>query len=537
MSRPAPTTSVHAQQNLWGRAWGLLVLGVVGLLLFGGRESALAQDIEVPEIQQLPGATRVGTGVRLLEKGEPAAAISLLRSTLTADSALVTASHGAAAYWLGKAYSKAGRSAKARSTWRQGLRTLQAEGQFDARLADAYLRTLTPQRLRGERLYAANVYESLLRRVGPDTSAATQALFRRRVAQIAPLMADSLLARVIEQDRSAAPHTWTFHPRAGRTLGTWWRGLDPYPATDANERLEEHMTRLVRAQQQYQCPERMSGLDDRGLVQLRFGRPFKSRSLNYEDGKFFREVYRFGVHIPPGSFPESEIWLYTHIHDSGFYLFAEADTSDCFVIAKANDLLPDYLTRQRSSSERGLNIAYSALMAMRAVYRELALYHINFSGRYSEIADYAGWQEMQSMAATMADRLGTENAASGGQRSVTVGAGVGQTRRVFSDPSLGFGFPNHFVRRMVSRARREDRAAAERRKEAMPRQHTTLLDDSPQLPVAVRTARFLEADGDTRTEVYWGVSAAELPLSEDDSLNSSLLSVSAVQYGPHRDSS
>ena len=354
------------------RVVSVLLWSVAGLLFCGTSVFAQSQ-IDVPDIQRLSVSTQVGAGVQLLRNGRPEDAVAVLRSALSADAAPVVPSHGAAAYWLGEAYDRMGRSAKARATWRTGLRSLRADGRFDARLADAYLQTLTPTRLRGERLYAVDVYRSLLRRVGTDTSQAMQALFRRRVAQVAPLMADSALARVIEQDRAAAPGSWTFQPGAGPALVEWWRGLDPFPATDANERLEEHLTRLVRVRQSYECPGRVSALDDRGIVHLRFGNPFKRRALNYENGKFFREVYRFGVHVPPSSFPESEIWLYTHIDESGFYLFAEEDTSDCFAMAQANELMPRYLTRQRSNSERGLNIAYSALMAMRALYQELAL--------------------------------------------------------------------------------------------------------------------------------------------------------------------
>ena len=520
----------RAVRRLLGRGflWG-------GLLLWGALGAVQAQvpvptQIEVPSPQRLSATTQVEAGVRLLRQGRVTDAVSLLRSVLRADSARTSPVYGAAAYWLGKAYQTAGRAAKARSTWRVGLRALRAHGQFDVRLADAYLRTLTPRRLRGERLYAADVYRSLLRRVGPDTSTVVRSLFRRRVAQLAPLMADSALARVIKESRSDPARTWTFRSRAGPALVEWWRGLDPYPATTANERLEEHMTRLVRVRKQYGCAGRASGLDDRGIVHLRFGNPYKQKELNYEDGKFFREVYRFGVNVPPSSFPDSEIWLYTHIAESGYYLFAEADTSDCFRMAQANELMPGYLTRQRADTERGLNIAYSALMAMRAIYRELALYHINFSARYSKIADYAGWQEMQAMAADMG--MGTP-----GQRSVQVGAGVGQTRQVFSNPTLGFDFPTQFVTRMVSRARREDRAAADRREEAMPRQHTTLLEGAAQLPVAVRTARFLTAEGATRTEIYWGVPAAELHLGEKGAGGSSLISFSAVRYDARRQSS
>ncbi|MFB6098502.1 MAG: tetratricopeptide repeat protein, partial [Salinibacter sp.] len=524
MRTHAPSSSARFRYAL-GPLVVLLAWVIGGLLLFGTPLRARAQaktQIDLPGIQRLPVSERVEASVRLLQNDRTREAISLLRSMLSMDPALVGPEHGSAAYWLGRAYAQAGRPARARSTWQKGMRDLRATGRFDVRLADAYLRTLTPKRLRGERLYAVEVY---------------RALFRRRVAQIAPLMSDSALGRVIREDRSTAPGAWTFRPGAGSALVQWWRGHDPLPATAVNERLEEHLTRLVHVQQKYGCPGRVSALDDRGIVYLRFGSPYKRRALNYEDGEFFREVYRFGVHIPPSSFPESEIWLYTHIDESGYYLFAESDTSDCFVNATANDLMPDYLTRPRSNTKRGLNIAYSALMAMRAIYRELALYHINFASRYSTIANYAGWQKMKAMNAKVARRLGGGRVGSAGDRAVKVGSGVGQTRYVFSNPTLGYSFPTRFVSRMVLRARQADEAAAERRRKAMPRQHTTLLEDSPRLPVAVRTARFLEPDGTTRTEIYWGIPAAKLPLSENDSLASSLLTVSAVQYGKNRQSS
>ena len=509
-----------------------LLLGLLGGLLLSLCTLPLPTraQVEVPALERLSGGAQVEAGVRLLQEARAEEAASLLRSALEADSVLVSPTHGAAAYWLGTAYAQTDRPEKAQSVWRTGLRALWDAGQFDVRLADAYLRGLTPTRLRGERLYAVDVYRTLLGRVGSDTSEAMRTVFRRRVAQVAPLMSDSALTRVIHEDRTTAATEWTFRAGAGPALVEWWRGFDPFPATDENERLEEHLTRLVHVQRNYQCAGRASALDDRGLVYLRFGSPYKQRALSYEDGEFFQEVYRFGVNVPAGSFPESEIWLYTHIDESGFYLFAEQDTSDCFRTARANELMPRYLTRQRADTERGINIAYSALMAMRAIYRELALYHINFSTRYSKIANYAGWQEMQATAAEMAERAGWGGTGSAGQRSVEVGAGIGQTRRVFSNPSLGFDYPTRFVSRMVRRAEREDRQAAERREKAMPRQHTTLLDGAARLPVAVRTARFLDTDGTTRTEVYWGVRAARLRMGNADSLASSLLTVSAVQY-------
>lgn len=516
--------------RLWSRKWTVLVLHVVGgLLLTGGLGASARAQIEGPDIQRLSPSSAVTAGVRLVQTGRASEAVSLLRPVLVEDSVRLVPPHGAVAYWLGRAYEQAGRPDKARSTWRTGLRALRTHGQFDVRLADAYLQSLTPKQLRGERLYAVDVYRSLFRRVGPDASSALQSLFRRRVAQIAPLMTNKVLGRVIEEDRSTKPHKWTFQTGADTVLVEWWRGLDPLPATAANERLEEHLARLVKARKRFPCSERAARIDDRGIVHLRFGAPYKRRSIDYKSGEFFTEVYRGGVQVPPSSFPKSEIWLYPHIDESGYYLFAEADTSDCYTIARANDLVPNYLTQRRPDTKRGLNIAYSAMMALRAVYRELALYHIDFSSRYSDIANYVSRQKMK---ATNAKATGTTSG-----NSVQVGSGIGQTRRVFENPALGLEFPTRFVPRLVHRAERADQAAAERRKEAMPRQYSTLLESEAQLPVAVRTARFLNDDGTTRTEVYWGVPASGLQLSEEQESTSgtaSLITFSAVQYDARR---
>lgn len=478
----------------------------------------MAGGVLLPELKAQPESLRLKSmspvaqaegGVQLMRAERPAEALPLLKKAVAARPAYIHPDHGSAAYWLGEAYAEIGDSAQARRVWRIGVDHLTDADRFDPRLADAYLRTLTLQQLRSERLRAVEAYGRLLHRVGTDTSSAVRSIYRRRMAQLAPLLPDDVFAHVVNETRSAEPSTWTFPPEAGNTLRAWWRGLDPSPATEENERLEEHLTRLVRARQSFACPERPSALDDRGTVHLRLGAPYKQRPLRYKNTDFFREVFRFGVSIPPTAFPESEIWLYPQIDEATYYLFAESETSDCFEVTQTNDLLPKTLTQRRGRSERGLNIAYSALMAMRAIYGELALYHVDYGSRFSEINNYANYQEMQATAAELTGEGGNQT---------TVGAGVGQTRTVTSDPTLGIEAPNEFVSRMVARAEQEDKQAAKRRKENTPSQYTALHDDTPELPVAVRTARFLTADGTTRTEVYWGVSAsdARLPSGDDE---------------------
>ena len=488
------------------------------------------------QIVPLSPAARAQNGVQMVKRGRVGEAIPFLEDAVGARPVLTLSSHGAVAYWLGEAYARTGDSAQARTTWRRGYRRLDAAGHFDLRLADAYLRSLDRTRLRNQRLRAVDAYTRLLRHVGSDTSAALQTVFRRRVAQIAPLLSDDVFAQVVVEERSAKPAQWTFRRGAGSALQTWWRGLDPFPDTGENERLEEHLTRLVHARRSFSCEEGAGALDARGTVYLRFGAPYKRRDLKYKGGDFFRDVFRFGVPIPPASFPKSEIWLYSQIDDAGVYLFAEEETSDCYALATANDLLPSTLKMRRGDTERGLNIAYSSMMAMRAIYQELALYHPVFSSRYAEIANYVGRQETKAAVAEVAATFGQEDQRRGAEQSVEIGAGVGQTRRVFANPSTGLSYPTQFVSRMVARGEREDEAAARRREENMPRQYTALHGTTPQLPVAVRTARFLTSDGTTRTEVYWGVRSADARLRPDDeeAPAPSMIRFSAVRHNRDR---
>jgi len=513
--------------------WLLLLLSGLGLL--GALpEATRAQVTDSLQLQPLSPVAQAQGGIQLMKRDRPAKARPYLEQAFATDSSLVLSEHGAVAYWLGEAYARTGDSARARSTWHRGHQMLRATQQFDARLADAYLRGLTRSQLQENRLEAVEAYFTLLGRITPDTTAALTSIYRRRVFQLASLMPDDVFNQVLDGDRSEEPSTWSLRPAAGDSLQAWWRGLDPFPDTPENERLEEHLERLVHARRAFSCAERPSRLDRRGATYLRFGAPDKRRPLRYKDTDFFQEVFRFGVHLSPDAFPDSEIWLYPQIHESGFYLFAEEKTSDCFQLARSNDLFPSRLTRPQAKNERGLNYAYSALMAMRAVYEKLALYHINFGNRYSKIANYADYQEMSAQQAEADRRFGTNF--TGSKQQTTVGAGA-TARTVTEDPLMGMEAPTTFVSRIVGQAEREDRAAARRREENMPRQYTALRDNVPELPVAVRTARFLNENGSTRTEIYWGVPGAEARLAPDDEEESpppSLIRFAVTQHNDDR---
>ena len=513
----------------WARRglWGLCVVVGLALATGGGGRAAHAQWEDL-QLRPLAPGPQARAGVYLLRTGRPHAARPFLRRAGAARPGLTLPEHGAVAYWLGRAYAQTGDSARARAAWRRGVATmLNGDAGVDVRLADAYLRTLTPARLRGERPRAVAAYTQLLARVTPDTIAAVTAVFRRRVAQLAPLLPDDIFERVVDGPRDA-PDDWALRPEAGRALQAWWRGWDPYPSTPENERLEEHLTRLARAQRSFACAHRPAGLDRRGLVYLRFGAPARRHELSYTDGRFYREVVRFGVEIPPDAFPASELWTYPQIDDAGYYLFAE-DARDCFALTRTTDLLPRTLTRQRSTTERGLNHAYSGLMALRALYDQLSLYHGAFAGRFATLSNYADYQERAAVRAEMKEQTAL-SLPDGGETHRTVGAGA-TARTVTTNPTLGVEAPSRVAARLVTEARRADAAAARRRTERMPRQYSALNAGVPRLPVAVRTARFLTPDGTTRTELYWGLRPEAAALPADSGTAPSLVRVAATQRG------
>ncbi len=473
-----------------------------------------------------PSAT-LNVAVDLVERDRGHDALPVLDGLVARHPGYVSPQHGAAAYWLGTTHRRRGDDADARHAYARGIDALRDAERVPTRLLDAYLRTLPTDATDAHEERARHAYLTLLGRVRPDAPTSEAAIARRYVAQMAPLMDDEVLAQVIHESRQTKPSTWTFREGSGDALQTWWRRRDPHPSTAANERLTVHVARLARAQNAYACSSHVSGLDDRGHVYLQYGAPAEQHSVTYNDGDFFQEVFRFGVAVSPSDFPDNELWTYPQIDASGYYLFAKPRR--CFAVARANDLLPKHLRQRRGSSDRGLNIAYSAVMAMRYIYHNLAMYHPDFSTRFTDIAKYADWQTTR--AAVSEAREATGGARGGGR---TVGGGMGQERRVYANPQMGIDAPNQFVSRMVRRARREDEAAAKRRKQAMPRQYSERSNPAAPLPVTARTARFLTPEGSTRVAVAWGLRASALDATPDnaspDAARGAVIRLSGVRY-------
>lgn len=341
---------------------------------------------------------------------------------------------------------------------------------------------------------ATAAYLALLHCAGTAGDDALDSLLRPHVARTMLLLPDSVRRRVMLDPHAA--RTSAFHPGAGALLATWWRRQDPLPATARNERLEEHLTRLAHALPRYASAERVTGLDDRGVVYVRLGPPEQRHQIRFDDARFRRDVFRFGVAVDPQDFPENALWLYPSIDRAGYFLFVRRGAA--FYLGSTADLVPPSLSDALGTSERDMNVAVSLLAALRYIYGQLALYHIDFAERFAQVERYALWQESQQIAAEagLAPPLG--------QRDAEVGAGR-EARQVYADPTLGIEAPAAFVQEVMTQSAHADRQAV-RRRAALPRQHAAPVEEraaAGALPMALRTARFLAEDGTTRLEVYW----------------------------------
>ena len=406
----------------------------------------------------------------------------------------------------------------------------QVEGEaFSPLVADAYLTLLTQDRLEADRDLAQQVYLRLTETLGSATSEAEREVQRRHAAQLMPLLSDADARQVLRSDRDVRANAWIFQDGAGEFMGTWWRRSDPMPGTPHNERLIEHMERVAVATQTYSCDERTSGFDDRGTVFVRYGAPGRTDEVEYNSMDFQLDVFRFGVPVTQRDFPDNELWSYPEIDDTSYFIFTES-SQQCYKLGGASDLVPARLYQQRGRSERAENIAYSGMMALRYVYAELALFHIDFSSPYSEIENYVAFQENAATKAEIEDVFGVE-IGSGGTQTRSVGAGVNQTRIVASSSNFGIPTPSGFVTSMAMEIEQQDRAAAYRRKQNTPRQVTDLITSEEVMPVAVQTTRFLNPDGTTRVEIVWGLQNQYLrPLSAEAKARPSLLAVDVVQF-------
>jgi hypothetical protein len=137
------------------------------------------------------------------------------------------------------------------------------------------------------------------------------------------------------------------------------------------------------------------------------------------------------------------------------------------------------------------------LEALRTCYRQLATYHRDFGTRYIAVDNYVGTLEETRI--EFEGDVGGEMIIDSRRSDNT--AMLGRT----GSPNPSLREPPQFARQQVRQARREDDVNAYRQEERLPPSTTQTVGEIPELPIAVRWARFLEEDGATRFEFYWGL--------------------------------
>jgi GWxTD domain-containing protein len=453
---------------------------------------------------------RYDEGVRAYQDQRYVEARNHLRAVFQ-DSPAYVGQEGAVAYWLGRAYAACEQPDSSRWAWREGMKALRAADAFDARLFDAHLWASVEV---GALQRASRTYLGLLRRLGSVTGAPEVDVLRRHVAQLRLVLPDLLLRQLLANgNENNTPEKWNFMAGAGSQVVAWWQRQDPLPATDQNERVAEHLHRINTARANFSASDQVDWLDDRGETYVRFGAPARRTEVPFTDLSFLQEVFRSGVPLDRSAFPDNEIWSYPHINEAGRYLFVSKDGT--YTLGTATDLLPDLLLGPFSSSDRSQNIAYSSQVAIRYIYEHLSMKYNDRRGVYNSVMDWFNFQESRRSLSSMREDMGRET----NVRTIGYGSGA---RRIYQSPSNSW--PSSAARNSVRSIQVQERQFAHRRDKEMPREYAS--SDRPNFDpeVQYRVARFLDENGATRTEVYWGERFAS------DTMETRRLTVSAFRY-------
>ena len=301
---------------------------------------------------------------------------------------------------------------------------------------------------------AVQLYLWLLNQLDQPLTEAEQPILRRHLRLLAMIMpaseqGETRLDAFLDSPDLAMPDSGF-----GARLVQWWRRQDPLPATTHNERLEEHLARVAFASHKYQSVEDERGFDDRGEVHVRLGRPSRSKAIT---------IRTTALLIDPlaSTLPDNELWVYKHVNYDAHYVFLRRSKNKPYELGYPTDLVPTDLRNGRRKTPLLLGV-------LEEIYAQLALEHGSYGKHYDEIANY------------------------------------------LTLPPHNAHPPHLFAQRVIERAFVEDQQHEWTRGQTVPASFSNTLGEVPPLEVPVRWARFLDADGSTRTEFYWGLDGADL---------------------------
>jgi len=242
---------------------------------------------------------------------------------------------------------------------------------------------------------------------------------------------------------------------SGKALQRWWQRQDPRPSTPQNERLEEHLERWAYAMRYYSF---RGQLDDRGLVYICYGPPSRKTSVRLDNAHYRRQVLDREPTLSLSDFSENEFWVYSQIHKDLHFLFIRKK-GEGYRIGTSHQLIPGGLYQ---SPRRVMAL----LRTLEEIYRQLAIYHIDYGVLYDEIATYIMAVESRIPQSELPSAIA-------------------------------------FAQEILSKVQQQDFMIYERQKALRPSFYSSLFDHIDSLAIQLRIVRFLADDSTTRIEVYW----------------------------------
>ncbi|MDX1430245.1 MAG: GWxTD domain-containing protein, partial [Rhodothermales bacterium] len=433
------------------------------------------------------GSSRAATDLRRaissLESNDAASAEQVLGALRLKDPDYYHRELGSAALWHGRAIMAQRGAPAALGAWSSGWRSLVKSGVTDAALGLELIWTAFEN---GQSAYydqAASIYLGLIDGM-PRADAKVGWRLRTRLLEpfllIAPPEIRSSLASRAEEGKDE-PVTQDDVLR----IANWWRSLDPLPATQSNERLIEHLRRLVYASHAYPGADGEL-LDDRGKLYVRLGEPWRRHAVRPPRSGFLRSRRQTGsglrVELTNKAYtlPGNEFWVYNDVDPAAQYLFI-ANPDGSFSLGSTYDLLPLELRTQRHSLDQ--------LDVMAHILGELALLHPDsFEHAFTRVSTFLSDLELNAFA----DYATNMSSVSVGDSARMGGLRVPMEQSVAS-----------FARMAVTRNRAEERRAARIRDARVPDFYFDDFPDVEKVAVDARWARFLSPAGETLLNVYW----------------------------------
>ena len=229
---------------------------------------------------------------------------------------------------------------------------------------------------------------------------------------------------------------------------SWWHQQDPLPATLYNERVEEHLYRVYHAQREYAHQRDPLGVDDRGRIFVRLGRPWREAVISLQNPRLMTLPLEFRL-------PRNEIWVYRNIHDDAHYLFVQLSRRRPFRIDTPDALIPLNL--------RGPRNVPILLAWMEDIFGQLAMEHPHYGAVYDAVANY--------------------------------------TTLPTSEPLR----PYQFSQMAIQDTRTRDDQHQLSRARTVPNSVSQVYGNALKFEPQTRFIRFLEQDGSTRLEAYWDI--------------------------------